>query len=126
MRTRVMLVNTSDTNSFDIGITTKESVSSCELLPTTLESEPEGPTTDQPASTLWTLHFGPGEIHGFATSLAFDISHPYPTEIVVYTSTANGKDPWPQPPPPQTVKFSNLSPAAFHKRTTNFLLKFLK
>jgi len=113
---RVAFVNTSNDTPVTIKIETQDSVECCQLLTTTIATEPEeNPGTTHPPGQ-WALDVPVGAIFGFVTEKPVNIMNP--NQAAVTTIFANGKDPWPLPPP--------LSPLAtvpdFDTRYKSFLM----
>lgn len=114
---RVAFVNTSTDTPVTIYIETLDTVECCELLATTVATEPEeNPGTTHPPGG-WTLVVPAGKIFGFVTENLVSISNPNSSAVI--TIYADGKNPWPLPPP--------LSPLAsrvsdFPTRYQNFLM----
>jgi hypothetical protein len=94
---RVAFVNTSDNTPVTIHVETQDSVECCQLLTTTPAMAPEA----NPGKTYppggWDLVVPAGTIFGFVTEKSVKITNPNPATIT--TIYANGKDPWPLPPP---------------------------
>lgn len=113
---RVAFVNTSKDISVTVHCETLDSVECCELLATTPAMSPE----QNPGMTYkpgkWDLVVPPGRIFGFVTEHLVKITNP--NSAVVTTIYADGKDPWPHPPPPSTF----ASVADFDTRYNNFLM----
>jgi hypothetical protein len=113
---RVAFVNTSDNTPVTIHVETQDSVECCQLLTTTPATAPEAnPGTTYPPGG-WHLVVPAGTIFGFVTEKSVNITNPNPATIT--TIYANGKDPWPLPPP--------LSPLSsvpdFETRYKSFLM----
>jgi hypothetical protein len=98
---RVAFVNCSKDTSVTVHIVTQDTVEASELLTTTPATLPEqNPGIAHPPGG-WDLVVPPGAIIGFITKKPVQITNP--NSAVVSTVYANGKDPWPQPPPPSTL-----------------------
>jgi hypothetical protein len=113
---RVAFVNTSKNTSVTIQIETQDSVECCELLTTTPSTSPEqNPGTTHPPG-VWGLDVAPGTMFGFVTEHPVNIINSNPAAVA--TIYADGKDPWPHPPPPTTL----ASVADFDTRYNSFLM----
>jgi hypothetical protein len=93
---RVAFVNTSNDTHVTVDIETQDAVECCELLTSTSAVEPEAPGPTYPPGR-WNLLVPPGKIFGFVTERPVKIINQNPANLVVVY--ADGKDPWPQPPP---------------------------
>ncbi|HET7500276.1 MAG TPA: hypothetical protein VFK02_04710 [Kofleriaceae bacterium] len=113
---RVAFVNTSEDTAFTLRIETIDTVECCELLTTTPATMPEqNPGVVHPPG-VWDLVMLPGTIAGFVSEKPVTIDNPHSTAVTVIY--ADGKDPWPLPPP-----LSPLSSAPdFETRYKSFLL----
>lgn len=100
---RVAFVNTSETTSVTVHIEAQDAVEFCELLPTAPATAPgvsQGmKRAPQPGG--WPLVVAPGTIVGFVTNHPVKITNP--NSAAVTTIYADGKDPWPEPPPPSPL-----------------------
>jgi hypothetical protein len=94
---RVAFVNTSEDTTVTLHLETEDAVECCELLTTTPPTAPEQNPGATHASGGWDLVIAPGTMVGFVTGSPVKISNP--SSGAVTTVYANGKDPWPQPPP---------------------------
>jgi hypothetical protein len=109
-------VNTSSDTSVTVHCETTDSVECCELLTTTPATAPQqNPGTTHSAGG-WDLVVPPGKIFGFVTEHTVKITNP--NSAAVSTIYADGKDPWPQPPPVTTLS----SLPDFDSRYKNFLM----
>lgn len=113
---RVAFANTSSNISVTIHIKTQDAVECYELLTTTPATQPEQNPGTVHAPGAWDLVVPPGKIFGFVTEYPVDIANP--NSAVVSTIHADGKDPWPQPPP--ALVYPGLSD--FDTRYKNFLM----
>jgi len=114
---RVAFVNCSKDTSVTVHVATQDTVELTQLLTTTPAKLPEqNPGTVHPPGE-WDVVVPPGTIFGFNTKKVVKIINP--NSAVVSTIYANGKDPWPQPPPPSTLA---ASVADFSTRYQYFLM----
>lgn len=113
---RVAFVNTSSDTPVTIHCKTQDAVECCELLATTPATQPEqNPgTTFKPGD--WDLAVPAGKMFGFVTEHPVSITNPNPS--VVSILYADGKDPWPQPPP----ALASPTLPDFDTRYKNFLM----
>lgn len=100
---RVAFLNTSSDTPVTVRITTQDAVECCELLATTPATQPEQNPGTTYAPGEWDLEVPPGTMFGFVTEHPVAITNPNPA--VVSPIYADGKDPWPQPPPEALVAF---------------------
>ena len=112
---RVAFVNTSKDTPVTIQVETQDSVECCKLLtttPATIAQQNPG-TTHAPG--WWELSVPPETIVGFVTEHPVNITNP--NSAVIATVYADGKDPWPHPPP-----LALAGVADFDIRYRNFLM----
>ena len=94
---RIAFVNTSKDTPVTICVETQDTIECCELLTTTPATEPEQNPGTRKTAGRWEVVVPAGKIIGFVTQDTVKIENPNSAAVtVVY---ANGKDPWPQPPP---------------------------
>ena len=113
---RVAFVNISSDTHVTIQVETQDTVECCEVLATTPVTQPQQNPGTLHAPGVWALAVPAGKMLGFVTEKPVNIINPNPA--VVATIYADGKDPWPQPPP---LLASSYLPE-FSARYKNFLL----
>lgn len=113
---RVAFVNTSSDTPVTIHVWTQDAVECCELLATTPVTQPEQNPGTRYAPGEWDLVIPAGKMFGFVTEQPVKFTNPNSASVVPIH--ADGKDPWPQPPP------SMAGPAIpdFATRYKNFLM----
>jgi hypothetical protein len=113
---RIAFVNTSSDTPVIVRVNTQDTVECCELLTTTPATQPEQNPGTMHAPGEWDIVIPAGKMFGFVTEHPVDITNPNP--VVVSTIYADGKDPWPQPPP----AVGALAAPDFGTRYKNFLM----
>ena len=95
-------MNTSHDTAVTVQVETQDAIECCELRTTRLAAEREEPPGTTYAPGRWALVVPPGSVFGFVTEHPVKITNPSPGSLV--TVYADGKDPWPQPPPAFEVR----------------------
>lgn len=113
---RVAFVNTSSQTPVTIRVRTQDAVECCELLTTTPATQPEQNPGTKHLPGEWDIVVPAGTMFGFVTEKAVDITNPNPAAVA--TIYADGKDPWPQPPP----LLASAGLPDFDTRYKNFLM----
>lgn len=115
---RVAFVNNSKDTSVTVHIVTQDTVETVELGTTTSATLPEKTPGVTHAAGAFDLVVPGGRIFGFTSANPVSITNPSPS--IVQTIYADGKNPWPQPPPPAPAIFAGVTD--FATRYDNFLM----
>ena len=98
---RLMFVNTTSDTPATITVKTSDKVDYKQLLTYTPPKSPAGNAV-RGVTGAYTMTINAGEIWGVVTGQCVEISNPNSAAITIVT--ANGKERWPQPPPPSKLQ----------------------